>query len=136
MPRCNRMGMIRKSSFQTVWIWQGGQRLADRCQHTCLADGVRHLLPLTELFSGGWNSSNCELPEVREHSDNALRHRAWFLGSAVWSQELDCMVLVASFQLSIFYDPMNLLQKNYLNPFTMDWDAQKAVPTNFSYYTY
>ena len=47
-----------------------------------------------------------ELPEFKEHLDTSLRHRVWFLGGPVWSQELDSMILVGPFQLKIFYDSM------------------------------
>ena len=49
------------------------------------------------------------LPEFKKRLDNALRHRVWFLGDPVWSQELDLMILVGPFQLKIFYDPIILV---------------------------
>ena len=44
-----------------------------------------------------------ELPVFKEHLDNALRHRVWFLGGLVWKQGLDAMILVGPFQVGIFY---------------------------------
>ena len=32
-----------------------------------------------------------ELPEFEEQWDSTLRHRAWVLGGAVWSQEVELM---------------------------------------------
>ena len=46
------------------------------------------------------------LTEFKKHLDNALRHRVWFLGGPVWSQELDSMILVGPFQLRIFCGSM------------------------------
>ena len=40
-----------------------------------------------------------ELPEIKDHLDNPLRHRVRILGSATWSQELELMILVDLFQL-------------------------------------
>jgi len=48
------------------------------------------------------------LPGFKKPLDNALRHKVWFLGSPVWSQELDLMILLGPFQLGTFYDSMKL----------------------------
>lgn len=39
------------------------------------------------------------LPEFKNHMGSALRHRVWFSGSPVWSQELHTRILVGAFQL-------------------------------------
>lgn len=44
------------------------------------------------------------LPELKGYLDNALRHRVWFLGGAVWCWELDSMILVGLYQLRIICD--------------------------------
>ena len=54
-----------------------------------------------------WNGlpravGTARVPEFRERLGSALRHVAWFWGDPVWSQGLDSMVLVGSFQLRIF----------------------------------
>ena len=36
--------------------------------------------------------------------DSALRHRAWILGGAVWSQKMDSVIFVGPFQFGIFCD--------------------------------
>jgi len=46
------------------------------------------------------------LPELREHWDNALRHRVWILGGRVWSQGLASVNLMGPFQLRTFSDSM------------------------------
>ena len=47
------------------------------------------------------------MPEFKERSDNALRHRVWILGGVVCSQELDS-ILVGPFQPGIFCDSIKL----------------------------
>ena len=47
--------------------------------------------------------------EFQERLDTALRHRVWILGGAVWSQELDSVILTSPFQLWMFYDSVILL---------------------------
>ena len=47
--------------------------------------------------------------EFKECLDTAVRHRVWILGGAVWSQELDSVILTSPFQLWIFYDSVILL---------------------------
>ena len=42
------------------------------------------------------------MPEFKECLDSALRCGVWVLGGAVWSLELDSVVLVGPFQLGIF----------------------------------
>ena len=44
------------------------------------------------------------LTELKQRLDTALRHRGWFLGGPVQSQELDSMTLVGPFQLRMFCD--------------------------------
>jgi len=63
------------------------------------------------------------MPEFKKHLDKALRHRAWFLGGPVWSQELNLIILRGLFQLGIFYDsvsePLGLFQeglKTFVSP--------------------
>lgn len=41
------------------------------------------------------------LLELREHLDTALKHRVWVLGGAVWSQDLNSVVVVGFFQLTV-----------------------------------
>ena len=41
------------------------------------------------------------LLEFKESLDNALRHRVWILGGAVWTWEWDLMISVGPFQLRI-----------------------------------
>ena len=53
----------------------------------------------------GWG---IKLPELKEHLDNTLRHRVWILGSPVWSQELELVILVDPFQLGKFHNTMSL----------------------------
>ena len=45
-----------------------------------------------------------QVPEVKEHRDNALRYKVCILGAPVWSQGSDLMVLVGPFQHRTFYD--------------------------------
>lgn len=45
-----------------------------------------------------------ELLEFKKHQDSTLRHVVWFLGSLVWSRELELIILVGPFQLSVFYN--------------------------------
>lgn len=47
------------------------------------------------------------LLELKEHLDSSLRHLVWCLGGAVWSRELDSMILVGPFQLGMYYDSLN-----------------------------
>ena len=47
-----------------------------------------------------------ELLEIKECLDSALSHRVWILVGSVWSQELDSMILMGSFQLGLFSDSM------------------------------
>ena len=47
--------------------------------------------------------------EFKECLDTAVRHRVCILGGAVWSQELDSVILTSPFQLWIFYDSVILL---------------------------
>ena len=42
-----------------------------------------------------------QVPEFKEHLDNALRHRVWILGGPLQSQELGLMILVGPCQLRI-----------------------------------
>lgn len=44
------------------------------------------------------------LLELKKHFDNALRHMVYFLGSPVWSTELDSIIFVSPLQLGLFYD--------------------------------
>ena len=43
-------------------------------------------------------------PEFKEHLDSALRHRVSISNGAVWSLELDSVILVGLFELRMFYD--------------------------------
>ena len=43
-----------------------------------------------------------ELPEFKGCLVNALRHRVWIWGRAVWRLELDLMILIGPFQLGMF----------------------------------
>ena len=46
-----------------------------------------------------------ELPEFKEHLDDALRHMVWFLGGSLWSQEMDWLNdPYGPFQLKILCD--------------------------------
>lgn len=47
-----------------------------------------------------------ELPEIKDHLDNAPRHRVRISGGAMWNQELD-LILVNPFQLGAFYDSIS-----------------------------
>ena len=49
------------------------------------------------------------LPELTEHWDTALRDRVWVLCGPGWSQELDTMIFVWSFQLGVCYDSLKSL---------------------------
>ena len=63
---------------------------------------------------GGWaleqapqgSGHGPKLLEFKKRLDNALSHTVWFLGGPVWSQELDSMILMGSFQLGLFSDSM------------------------------
>jgi len=44
------------------------------------------------------------LLEFKKHLDSALTHMVWFLGDAVWSQELGSVIHMGPFQIMIFYD--------------------------------
>lgn len=48
------------------------------------------------------------LLEFKEYLDKALRHRVWVLRGPEWSQGLDLMVLVGSFQLGPFCGSVTL----------------------------
>jgi len=62
-------------------------------------------------WKGSWTLEQppqaLSLSEFRRHLDNALRHRVWFLGGPVRSQEMDSMILMGPFQLRI-YDSITL----------------------------
>ena len=45
-----------------------------------------------------------KLPEFKKHLDNTLSHRVWILGGPVWSQQLDSVIFVGSFQAGKYYD--------------------------------
>jgi len=47
-----------------------------------------------------------KLQEFKEHLDNSLRYHVWILCGPVWSQELNSMILVGTFQLGLFCDSM------------------------------
>lgn len=58
------------------------------------------------------SSHSTKLPELKEHTGNALTHTVWILGGAVRSQELESMVLVGSLSLwdiLRFYDFIQFL---------------------------
>ena len=42
------------------------------------------------------------LLEFKGHLDTALRYTVWILGGAVWSRELDSVIIVGPFQLGLF----------------------------------
>lgn len=44
------------------------------------------------------------LLELKKHLDNALKHMVYFLGSPVWSPELDLIITASPLQLGLFYD--------------------------------
>lgn len=44
-------------------------------------------------------SQSTELPEFKEHLNNALSHWVWFLGRPAWGQRLDSVVLWAPYKL-------------------------------------
>ena len=46
----------------------------------------------------------------KESLDNAFIHRVCILGGPEWSQELDLMMILVSFQLRIFYISMKCCQ--------------------------
>lgn len=54
------------------------------------------------------NDDDYKLLEFRKHLDNAHGYRVCILGGPVWSQELDSMILMGSFQLTIQYDSVIL----------------------------
>jgi len=45
-----------------------------------------------------------KLPEFKDCLDNTVSCMVWFFGGAVWSLELDSVILMGPFQLWIFYD--------------------------------
>ena len=47
----------------------------------------------------------------KERLDSALKHRVWFLGGPLWSQELDLMISMGPLQLGIFREPVIFLVK-------------------------
>jgi len=49
------------------------------------------------------NGHGLRLLEFKKCLDSVLRHRIWILRGAVWSQELDSVILVCPSQLRIFY---------------------------------
>lgn len=62
-------------------------------------------------------NSGPELSELTEHLHSIHKHMVWFLDGAVWSQELDSMILVDPFQLEMFYDSiMYAIRSQFLLP--------------------
>jgi len=59
---------------------------------------------------GGGHGTGCPGQRARPQAirvQKASGHRVWILGDAVWSQEVDSVILVGLFQLAIFYDSVN-----------------------------
>lgn len=65
-----------------------------------------------KLLAEHWNSLPREvaitssLLEFKKQLDGGLRNTVWTLGSSVWSQKIDLMILVGHFQLRIVYESM------------------------------
>jgi len=83
-------------------------------------------MELTQLIVVVTTSS---LLDIKKHLDSALGLRIWILGVPVWSQQLDSMIFVGSFQLWIFCDSNNL----YLVCSNNDVIFYKD-PSNFLFY--
>ena len=67
------------------------------------------------------------MPEFKEHLNSALRHNALrVFGGPVWSQKLDLVVCLSSFQLRIFYDSM----KDFGQLYTVHTKRSDRKPCN------
>ena len=73
-------------------------------------------------MTGDWNRLPREiltvalnLPEFNKHLDNSLRHMVWYLGSLVWRQELNSVILMCPFCLGAFCFPMIVFREGQRN---------------------
>lgn len=78
--------------------------------HPCV-DSPRGWLGVGKAACGTGYST--ELPVFWNILDNALRHMAWFLSGSFWSQKSALMILMAPFQLGVFYHFMILWISRY-----------------------
>lgn len=82
-------------------LTQGRFRLDSRKFYT-----QRVILELEQAPQGSGHSTK---PEFKKHWDSALSHRVGLLGCPVQDQELDSMILMDPFQLSMLYDSIKVL---------------------------
>lgn len=72
------------------------------------------------------------LLEFKKHFDNVIRYVVRFLGSSVWSQKLDLMIFVGSFQLRIFYSSVVLTFKIIYSNSLEEKRVKKSLLPNVS----
>jgi len=77
---------------------------------SCIGGVSGWALGISSSLFGHWNRLPRavvvapSLLKFKKHLDNTSSNINWFWGGSVWSQELDLVILVGTFQIVIFYD--------------------------------